>query len=121
MADSTTEVEYVAASEVVKEVVWLKKFLIDLQVISGADQPITFYYDNSEVVAQFKEPRYKRKHKHIERKYHLIRDIIHRGDTMITKIASKVNLVDPFTNSLLERVFERRVNSMGLMRIQDLL
>ena len=33
IADSTMEVEYVAAYEVAKEVVWLKKFLYDLGVV----------------------------------------------------------------------------------------
>ena len=51
VADSTTEAEYVAASEAAKEEVWLKKFLLDLQVIPSADQPITLYCDNSGVVA----------------------------------------------------------------------
>ena len=74
VADSTTEAEYVATSEAAKEAV--KKFLLDLQVIPSADRPITLYYDNSGAVAQSKELRYHKKQKHIERKYHLIRDII---------------------------------------------
>ena len=40
VADSTTEVEYVADSEVVKEVVWLKKFLLDLQVIPSVNRSL---------------------------------------------------------------------------------
>ena len=51
VADSTTEAEYVAAFEAAKEAVWLKNFLMDLQVISSADRPITLYYDNSGDVA----------------------------------------------------------------------
>ena len=86
--DSTTEAEYVAASEAAKEAEWLKKFLMDLQVIPSADRPITLYCDNSGAVAQSKEPRYHKKQKHIERKYHLICDIIERRDTVVTKIAS---------------------------------
>ena len=74
--DSTTEAKYVVASETAKEVVWLKKLLLDLQVISSADRPITLYCDNSGAIAQSKEPRYHKKQKHIERKYHFIRDII---------------------------------------------
>ena len=57
---------------------------------------------------------------HIERKYHLIRDIIERGDTVVTKIASEENLADPFTKALPVQVFERHVDSMGVRRLPDL-
>ena len=120
VTDSTTEAEYVAASEAAKEAVWLKKFIMDLQVIPSAGRPITLYCDNSGAVAQSKEPRYHKKQKHIERKYHLIRDIIERGDTVVTKIASEENLADPFTKALPVQVFERHVDSMGVRRLPDL-
>ena len=70
--DSTIEAEYVVVFKAAKEIVWLKKFLLDLQVIPSADRPITLYCDNSEAVAQSKKLRYHNKQKHIERKYHLI-------------------------------------------------
>ena len=38
--------------------------------------------------------------KHIERKYHLIREIVNRGDVVVSQIASEDNLVDPFTKGL---------------------
>ena len=56
------------AFEAGKEAVWLKKFLLDLQVIPGTYRPITVYCDNSGPVAQSKELRYHKKQKHIERK-----------------------------------------------------
>ena len=121
VADSTTEAEYVATFEAVKEAVWLNKFLLDLQVIPSADWPITLYCDNSRAVGQSKEPRYHKKQKHIEKKYHLIRDIIERGDTVVTKIASKENLADPFTKTLPVRVFEKHVYYMGVKSPPDLL
>ena len=34
--DSTMEAEYIAASEAAKEVVWLKNFLMDLEVVPTA-------------------------------------------------------------------------------------
>ena len=51
VADSTNEAAYVDASEEAKEAIWLKMFLLDLQVIPSADRPITLYCDNSGAVA----------------------------------------------------------------------
>ena len=76
IADSTTEAEYVAACDVAKEAVWLKKFLMELGVVPASLSPITLYSDNREAVAQSKEPRNHGKGKHVEQKYHLIRDMI---------------------------------------------
>ena len=76
IVDSTMETEYVVAYEAAKEVVWLKKFLYDLGVIRMEQVPITLFYDNSGAVAQSKDPRNHKKGKHIERKYHIIRDIV---------------------------------------------
>ncbi|TYK02155.1 gag/pol protein [Cucumis melo var. makuwa] len=75
IADSTMEAEYVAACEAAKEAVWLRKFLYDLEVVPNMNFPITLYCDNSETVANSKEPFSHRKRKHIKRKYHLIREM----------------------------------------------
>ena len=40
VADSTTEVEYIAASDVAKEAIWIKEFITDLEVVSS----ITKFY-----------------------------------------------------------------------------
>ena len=50
----------------------------------------------------------------------MIRDIIERGDTVVTKIASEENLADPFTKALPVQVFERHVDSMGVRRLPNL-
>ena len=36
IADSTMEAKYIAASEVTKEAIWLKNFLLDLGVVRSA-------------------------------------------------------------------------------------
>ena len=76
IADSTMEAEYVAACEATKEAVWLRKFLNDLEVVPNMYFPITLYCDNSGAIANSKEPRSHKRGKHIERKYHLIREIV---------------------------------------------
>ena len=40
IVDSTMEVEYIAASEAAKEAVWLKIFLMDLDVVPSAHKSL---------------------------------------------------------------------------------
>ena len=117
IADSTMEAEYVAASEAAKEAVWLRNFLNDLGIVPSIRAPIILYCDNSGAVANSKEPRAHKKGKHIERKYHLIREIVQRGDVVVTKIASENNLADPFTKSLAAKLFDRHVEGMGVRTV----
>ena len=120
VADSTIEAEYVAASEAAKEAVWLRNFLIDLEVVPGAQQPMTLYCDNSGAVANSREPRSHKRGKHIERKYHVLREIVQRGDVIVSKIASADNLADPFTKSLATKVFEDHLEGIGLRDMSHL-
>ena len=57
IADSTMEAEYIAASKAAKEAVWLKFFLLDLEVVPSAQSAITLNCDNSGAVANAKESR----------------------------------------------------------------
>ena len=120
IADSTMEAEYVAASEAAKEAVWLKNFLLDLGVVTNMPKRITVYCDNSGAVANSREPRAHKASKHIERKYHIIRDIVQRGDIQVVKIESENNLADPFTKALAVKPYESHVEGMGVRLIQDL-
>ena len=99
------EVEYVATCEVAKEAVQLKKFLSDLGVVRMEQVPITLFCNNSGAVAQSKDPMNHKKGKHIERKYHIIRDIVTQGDVVVAKIDSASNLADPFTKTYFKGLF----------------
>ena len=113
--------EYIAASKVAKETVRLKNFLSNLEVVPNMDGPITLYCDNSGGVINSKELRNHKRGKHIERKYHLIREIVNRGDVTVTKIPILDNLVDPFTKTLSEKQFFKHVEEMGLKEMNHLL
>src|SRR4051812_36057415 len=43
VTSSSTEAEYIAASEAVKEAVWIRNFLIALGVVQGASNPLDVY------------------------------------------------------------------------------
>ncbi|KAJ9558245.1 LOW QUALITY PROTEIN: hypothetical protein OSB04_012859 [Centaurea solstitialis] len=111
IADSTTEAEYIAASDAAKEAVWLRNFLSDLRVVASVSRPIDIFCDNSGAVAQAKEPREHHKSRH---KYHLIREIIGRGDVRICKILTEENVADPLTKPLARVKHEAHANSIGM-------
>jgi hypothetical protein len=83
VADSTMEVQYMAASEAAKEGVWIKKFITEIGVVPSVLDPMELYGDNSGAIAQAKEPRSHQKNKHILHRYHLIREIVERGDVKL--------------------------------------
>ena len=65
-------------------------------------------------MAQSKELRNHEKGKHVKQKYHLIRDIVQRGDVIVTKIVTKDNLTDPFTKALPSKVFDCHLDNLDL-------
>ncbi|KAK8681086.1 hypothetical protein V6N13_053493 [Hibiscus sabdariffa] len=52
VADSTTEAEYVSASEATKEIVWIKKFISELGVVPSISDVVGLYCDNNGAIAQ---------------------------------------------------------------------
>ena len=118
IADSIMEAKYATTCEATKEAVWFKKFLFDLGVMRMEQVPITLFCNNSGVVAQSKNPR-NHKGKHIERKYHIIRDIIARGDVVVAKIESANNLAYPFTKALPQNTIESHLEGMGVRLVHN--
>ena len=115
------EAEYIVASEAAKEAVWLKNVLSDLEVIPRLEKLVTFYYDNIGAVKNSKKPRSYKRWEHIERKHHLIQEIVNREDVTMTKIPTLYNLVDPFTKTLNIRVFEKHLEGLGIKNCSSLL
>ena len=62
----------------------VKNFLMDLEVAHTAQSAITLHCDNSEAVANTKKPMSHKRGKHIERKYHLLWEIVYRGDVKVS-------------------------------------
>jgi hypothetical protein len=54
---SSTEAEYIAASEATQEAVWMKEFISKLYVVPRALDPMVTYCDNNGTIANAKDPR----------------------------------------------------------------
>ncbi|OIT19141.1 hypothetical protein A4A49_57918, partial [Nicotiana attenuata] len=83
------------------------KFLTELGVVPSIEGAVPLLCDNIGAIAQAKEPRSHQKSKHVLQRYHLIREIIERGDVEIQKVDGKKNVADPFTKALGAKEFDK--------------
>ncbi|PKI64770.1 hypothetical protein CRG98_014839 [Punica granatum] len=119
VADSTTNAEYIAASNVAKEATWIKKFVAELVVVPSIADPIDLYCDNNGAIAQAKEPRSYQRSKHILKRFHFISGIIDRRDVKICRIPTYKNLTDPLTKPLVQHKHEAHTKSLDIREMPD--
>ena len=118
-ADSTTEVEYIAASDAAKEAVWTKKFVNELGVVPSIADPVHLYCDNNGAIAQAKEPRSHQRSKHVLRKYHVIREIIFKNDVKIERVLTEDNVANPLTKALSQQKHDGHAESLDIRYLGD--
>ena len=114
VADSTTEAEYIAACEAAKEAVWIRQFLDELGVVPSVSKAIDIYCDNNGAIAQAKEPSSSSKSRYVLRKYHLILEIVERGDVRMCKVHTDDNIADPLTKPMPRPKHDSHTRAKGL-------
>ena len=75
VALSSCEAEYMALTEATKEALWCSRFLNELG-FREANFPILLRGDNQGAIALTDNPEFHRRTKHIEIKWHWIRDVV---------------------------------------------
>ncbi|GJR90206.1 retrotransposon protein, putative, ty1-copia subclass [Tanacetum coccineum] len=99
-ATSSTDVEYIAAFDALKEAVWIRKFISRLGVVPTIKEPINMYCDNTRAIAIAKDHGVTKGARHFCAKVHYLRETIEMGDVKIEKVDTDDNLADPFTKAL---------------------
>ncbi|KAK1646740.1 hypothetical protein QYE76_064545 [Lolium multiflorum] len=112
VAKSSTESEYIAASEASSEAVWMKRFIVELGVVPSALDPFVIYCDNMGAIANAQEPH--KRLKHIKLRYHSIREYIEDGEVKICKVHTDLNVADPLTKALPRAKHDQHQNAMGV-------
>ena len=98
VALSTTESEYVAACEAAREGVWLQRLLRDINMVS--ERPLELQCDNQSAIQLIKNPVFHQRTKHIDVRYHFIRELQEKGDINVTYVPTEKQLADPLTKPL---------------------
>ena len=117
IALSTMEAEYVACSAAVQEAVWLRRFFQNLEVVKDASDPVTVHCDSMAALAYAKDSKYHGRTKHIDIRYHYIRDMVAHNEVVLKHISTSLMIADPLTKPIGRDVFQAHVRSLGLRRI----
>ena len=117
ISQSTTEAEYVSAAAAAKEIVWFKKLFSDCKI--KIDECV-LYVDNTSAIKLIKNPEFHQRSKHIDVKYHYVRDLYNRKEMEVEYVKSKDQLADVFTKALPGPQFLDLVRKIGLRNKNDL-
>ena len=111
VALSTTEAEYMAITEACKEAIWLKGLFDEL---SKDLQITTVFCDSQSAIFLTKDQMFHERTKHIDVRYHFVRDVIARGDIAVSKISTHDNPADMMTKTLPSAKFEHCLDLVGV-------
>ncbi|KAL0424004.1 UNVERIFIED_CONTAM: Retrovirus-related Pol polyprotein from transposon TNT 1-94 [Sesamum radiatum] len=78
VAQSSAETEYIAAAATSNQAIWLRRILEDMG--EKQEEPTTIYCDNKSAIAITKNPVQHSRTKHIDIKYHSLREATTRGE-----------------------------------------
>ena len=85
---STTEAEYMAVVEAGKEILWMKDFIGELGI---RQEEYRLYCDSQSAIHLTKNAAYHSRTKHIQQRYHWIRERVEDEEFMLTKIHTDEN------------------------------
>ncbi|KAJ9557467.1 hypothetical protein OSB04_012081 [Centaurea solstitialis] len=116
VSTSTAEAEYVAAGICCAQVLWLRNQLQDYDIQLSK---IPIYCDNTSAIAIANNPVLHSKTKHIEVRYHFIRDHVMNGDIELHFVPTEYQLADLFTKPLDVTRFNMLISELGMLNPDD--
>ena len=98
VALSSCEAEFMAATSAACQAIWLANLVKEL---TGQHvEPITLFVDNKSAIALMKNPVFHGRSKHINIRFHFIRECVEQGKIIVEHVNSKDQRADLFTKAL---------------------
>jgi hypothetical protein len=116
VAMSTCEAEYVAGYKATQEIIWIQNMINDLRIKSLETTSTPLLIDNNAALKLTRNPELHDRTKHIELKYHFLREMTLSGRINTQRVSSKDNLADLLTKPLPRDTFEILINGLGMDR-----
>jgi hypothetical protein len=101
---STTEAEYVAAASCCSQLLWITYTMTDF---GEQYTHVPLQCDSTSAISVAKNPVHHSKTKHIEVRYHFLRDNVEKGKIALIHVPTHDQLADIFTKPLDQATFTR--------------
>jgi hypothetical protein len=111
---STCEAEYVAATSSVCHAIWLRKLLKELHM--PQEDATEIFVDNKSAIALVKNPVFHDRSKHIDTRYHFIRECIAKKEVQLKFVKTHDQVADIFTKPLKNEIFSKLRALLGVTR-----
>jgi hypothetical protein len=112
VALSSTEAEFIGASEATRELLWLRKVAKALGV--HQDTPLILHEDNQGAISLAKEESHKRRTKHLDVRYHFVRQCVQSGLVQLVYCRTEEMVADFLTKAVSRTVIRRHCASLRL-------
>ena len=114
---STTEAEYIAATSVAYQAVWLKRILTEMGMDQTKAIPITC--DNNSTISIARNPIHHGRMKHIDIRFHFIRELSSDGPINLQYCSSTEWTADILTKALSIQKFNYLSGKLGVQSLRS--
>lgn len=111
---STVEAEYIAMCHAAKEALWLQNFMKELHAQEFMHEPQVLLVDNQGAVALAKNQITSDRSKHIDLKYHFLREKVEEEKLQLRYVESSSNSADLFTKPLSGKMTLKHCENLGV-------
>jgi hypothetical protein len=112
VALSTVEVEYIDAGHCCAQLLWMRQTLRDYGYKLSK---VPLLCDNESAIRMTDNPVEHSRTKHIDIRYHFLRDHQQKGDIEIAYVSTHNQVADIFTNPLDEKTFSKLRNELNIL------
>jgi transposase-like protein len=105
----------VAASSIVCEAIWLRNLLKELE--HPQEKPTVIYVDNQSAIKLVKNPVKHGRSKHIDTRYHFLRDHVKRKTIKLKYCHTTEQIADIFSKPLAGAIFMRLRDMLGMRTV----